>query len=831
MSRVRLPAPRWWMIALAGALAYLACDTATRIRHVNELSGLYGVAVDPPAVDAASPTGYSLGRRSAFFPGGGLDSLHWVMQTQAMFASGTWRIHAVGYDNAPRGREMHWASPFRWWMGLIAWVDHVMTGTPIGLAVERAALYADPLLLALAMLGLVPLTAGRFGSCAATLLAVGMVAALPFYGVFVAGYADHHGIAESCALMTVLFLLAGAGGFTRTGESVPERLSAGERVLWEWLPDRRTARGWFTASAVAGGVGLWISTASQVPVLVGIGAGAIWAFWLGRAPAAGGCWVLDPSLWRWWGLVGGATSFVTYLVEYFPAHMTLRLEVNHPLYALAWLGAGELLCRMARLSAGARPAFQPREVGAWLAGALGVGLLPVVVLATGHDTFFVADEFVWRLHTRYIGEFQRLTAYPFSLGIVINCLPVVLVLPALYFMIKPTIPRVWKAHLVLALAAAALPLGMAFMQVRWWGMYDAILFALLAVLFALLERLSARRLPTALWLLGCALVFLPGAITAVKTTWRNTEFTEDNVYSLAERDIAHWLRLRMGRDPAVVLSSPVATTKLIYHGGLTGLGTLYWENREGLEHAAEIFAARSPDEAYGLIRRYGITHIVLLSWDTFAAEYVQLYRDLPVTGAVPNTSFILTLLQGNIPSWLRMLPFRLPDHPALARQSVWILEVTPPQRPEEAVARAAEYRVEMERPGLALQMLPILEQAAHYFPALVTLAYVQAKTGEAPQFSTTLARIVEDLSPAADLELEDRVRLAAVLRVGGRTDLAREQLRRCMTQLNERALRRLPAGTLADFLGLGEELGIWIPDPELRQLAARLLPPYLREKH
>jgi len=67
--------------------------------------------------------------------------------------------------------------------------------------------------------------------------------------------------------------------------------------------------------------------------------------------------------------------------------------------------------------------------------------------------------------------------------------------------------------------------------------------------------------------------------------------------------------------------------------------------------------------------------------------------------------------------------------------------------------------------------------------------------------------------------------------VGGRTEPAREQLRLGMAELDERSLRRLTAGTLADFLVLGEELGVPIPDPDLRQLAAHLLPPYLREKH
>jgi hypothetical protein len=83
------------MIALVGSLVFLAVDTVVRIRHIEQLSGSYGEMVEPPAVDASSPTGYALGRRSMFYPGGGLDTLHWVMQTQAMFATDAWRLRRL----------------------------------------------------------------------------------------------------------------------------------------------------------------------------------------------------------------------------------------------------------------------------------------------------------------------------------------------------------------------------------------------------------------------------------------------------------------------------------------------------------------------------------------------------------------------------------------------------------------------------------------------------------------------------------------------------------------------------------------------------------------
>jgi hypothetical protein len=69
-----------------------------------------------------------------------------------------------------------------------------------------------------------------------------------------------------------------------------------------------------------------------------------------------------------------------------------------------------------------------------------------------------------------------------------------------------------------------------------------------------------------------------------------------------------------------------------------------------------------------------------------------------------------------------------------------------------------------------------------------------------------------------------------VLAVGGQRDLAREELGRCMAQLDERGLRHLPAGTLSDLLVVGETLGVEIPDANLRRLAAELLPPSMRKK-
>ena len=819
---------RLWLLALAGAVAFTVVDTVVHVRHIEEMSRQYGVMVDPPAVDPASPTGYALGLRSMLYPDGGLDTLHWVMQTQALLAVGEGRIRHVDYDNAPAGREVHWASPFHWWLALLAEFDHAATGRPLGSAVEHAALYADPVLLLLVLLAVVPLTARRFGGTAAAFMAGGMVAAFPFYIFFMTAYADHHGLAEACALLTVLGLLAGGGGVVNGVAA-----GGGTDPLIAWLPGRRAARRWFALSAVAGGEGLWISAASQVPVLIGVGAGALAAGWLTRRGGAGEDWRAEPELWRWWGRVGAATSFVAYLIEYFPSHLGMRLEVNHPLYALAWLGGGELLFQLDRALAAGRLDRGPRAALA-LAGALGaVALLPAVILATGATTFLVGDPFVWHLHVQSIAEFESVASFlhraPLGWGVIADLLPALLILPAAGLLAWRPLPPPGRALLALALVPTLLFFGMTAAQVRWWGIAYGLLFAVLAVQFALLERRGPGRAPAGWWRLGCALLFLPGAANAVRGTVRTGELTRDNVQALAERDVAQWLRLRAGRDPVVVLSSPATTTPLIYYGGLRGLGTLYWENRDGLKHAAAIFAAPTPDEAYALVRRYGVTHIVLMSWSLFTEDYVRLYLGLAPGQALPPDAFILALLHGRgVPPWLRPLPYPLPDNAALKDQTVLIFEVTPPQGPDATAVHLADYLLQMGRLDLVGRVEPELAAYPRSLPAQAMLAYVEGRRDEGEAFAATMDRLGA-LVPPPDLALEDRIRLAFVLAAAGRLEPAREQLARCLGGLDEPALRRLTPGSLRDLLVLTEKFGAPIPDPHLRRLAVELLPPMMRQ--
>ena len=799
-----------WIVP-ALVLGFIAWDADSAVRHLLEVTSSYGVTVDPPMVEARAATGYEQGRRSIVLPDAAADGAHWVMQTQAMIAVGDWRVRHVDYDGAPRGRDVHWAGPFHWWLAALAWADHGATGRPLGISVERAALWSGPVMLALVTVGLAWWLGRKFSWLAAGLVALGTVAFYPFYIDFIAGRPDHHGMANLCCLATVLCLLTGS-------------------------TDARPTR-WFVASGVAGGVGLWISAATQVPVLIGVGLGFLVASWVGRREAGSVAWLKEPGLLRRWGWIGGATSFAAYLIEYFPGEMGFRLEVNHPLYALAWVGAGEVLSwAAAAMSGGATKRQFPKAgraravVGAWL-----VVMLPLTIALTAEKTFVVADPFVWRIHVASISEFQGLLRHFMTKGFSWSwagmCLPMALAVLPVALVWRGPVSVETKALLVFAMVPALLGWLMGWNQVRWLSLAFALTVPVVAVCFRGLESpAGAKRGGALLWAAGCGALFLPGAVNAVQRTWSGAEFTREEIRSLATRDVAHWLKLRAGPERVVVASAPTATTKLLFFGGVAGLGTLYWENAAGLKSTAELFAAPTAEAAREMVRRLGVTHIVFFSWDAFEVALAKLQRGLPEDAPIPKDLFVVELLGAPVPpAWLRAVPFKLPNHPALAGQQIRVWEVVPEQSPAAVWAHAANYQLEMNGPDVAGRFAPQLEKFGDDLSAAVMRAGIAYGRRDGAAFTGAMESVRSHLAAADALALGDRISLVVVLAVAQQEELARAQLRAGLSKADERSVRHLSAGALGDLLALAEALGVEFPDPALKRLAGELLPPAKRK--
>jgi hypothetical protein len=797
-SALRRPAA--WLAVLLAALGFIAWDGVQRRAAALDLSSRYGVLVDAPARSVSSPTGYAGGVRSLLLPGRSLDGYHWIAQTQTMVAQGDWRVRHADYDDPPRGRDVHWAQPFRWWLVTLAWLDVQAFGSPWGVAIERASLIAGPALLALALIGLTLWIARRFSSLAAGWTAVVAIAGYPFYIDFAANYPDHHGLVNLCALVSVIALLSS--------------------------PSRRTA----VVAGVAGGVGLWISAATEVPVLLGIGLGALAALGVAWRTGEPISWTQRPALFRWWGAAGALTSLVAFAIEYLPRDVALRLEVNHPLYAIAWAAGAEVLYRLARIARAPAGAARSREWIMATGAAAVVLLLPLTIAATQARSFQVADPFLWRLHARFISEFQSLPHFLRAGGL--SWASAALVLPLL---VVPTaavltgwrrLPVEDRAALVLGLVPAALVLFQTLVQIRWWSLGIALTVPIVAVLFRSLgDHAGLRR-----WFAtAAALLVLPGLFVSVQHARAAAAGSEDDVRALAERDLAHWLRLRTGDGPATIVAAPTVATSLAFHGGHRVLGTLYWENRDGLAATAALYAAPTDAMARDLMRKHGITHLVIVSWEGLEGAYIRLARGLASEAPLPTDTFLVRLLAARVPPfWLRQVPFTLPALPGLAAEQVRVYEVVPEQDASTATARAAECALLLGQPDTARQLLDRPELTGR-LSADVLRAWLAWRETDASQVGPALAQAIARLSQADTLSLSEHIQLVALLGATDHVDLASEQLARILGRLDEGALRQLPAEPLAQFVALMDGAAAW-SDPALRSEALRLLPPQLRPR-
>lgn len=829
--------PRWWVAALTAMVALVAADTVYHGRTTTELTWAHPAQL--PAPDSSSPSGYIYNQHVLILPYQGIDGYHWIMQTQQMLAGGEARIRAVDYDNAPNGRAVHWASALRWWMAGLAWVDHAYTGTPLPMAVEEIAPYASTLLVVLLIVLLTPTLARRLGSIPTALFAFGAVGVGPVYESFTEGRLDHHGLAALNAMLTVLLLIGAGAGWVRTENAQ----AAPTSPLWNWLPERRQARRWFIAAGIAGGVGLWISTASEAPVLAETGLGALLATGLlGRGTRPEDDARPDPSLWRLWGWSGAATSVLLYLVEYFPSHFGMRLEVNHPLYALAWAGGSEIIYRVCRWGNGQGLAAKKSD-WAWLVfGVLAIAAIPLVLFIAADKVFWINDRFLWVMHNDYIVEFTGLWRFLKSqwdggqywiFFLFANPL-VLLTAPMIFWSCLRRFPRPLRALLLLALPPGLITFALSVAQVRWIEIdYSLWLAALVGV--AVVLRLHGQyrwnwpRGLVAGMLLGWGLLASP--VFMVKT-WIETNgkaaASQVEVLQQIARDATYRLRKRVGPAEAIVLSGPTSSTWITFYGGFKTVGTYYWENLAGLKAASNIYGATYA-EAEQLLSARQISHLLIFSFVDMPEEYARLARGLRATDPAPKDAFLVQMQRaGQVPMWLRPLAYLVPDQ-FRKNMSVSIYERAPTQTVTTALTRLAQFQLDNGHNEAAADLLRLaLSRDPAYLPALIVLARLQIATNATAELNATFQQLRLRTPLATPWELNDRVDLAAVYGRTNETGLTREQLEIILREANSQNLRSLNPESLYNLLYLLYTTGLLPQHPALWPVGLELLPYPLR---
>lgn len=801
----RLP-PYAWIVALIVALGFLGWLNLRRSERLGQLGALGNPA---PALDARSPTGYAGGMRHLLAPGHNNESYQWIAQTQQMIATGDWRLRHVDYDNAPNGRAVTSPSVYRWWLAAVAWADRQWSGRSAGLAVEHAALVADPTLLALLVLGGTVLAAWRFGPATAVMFPLVAVSLFPFGGSFLPGGPDSPGLSLGLMLAGTLLLLAG---------TLPPTGAEGK------------SRRWLAGAGIVSALGLWVNARTAVPLLLGQGLGGLLAGWFTRKSLP------DAPAWRTWSYAGAATTLVAWLVEYAPAHLDLnawRLSEIHPLYALGWLGGAELLARSHGWLRGGRLAEGRAGIAAVGLAALGLAAVPAVMWLKDQPGFLMENTYAFRLTALGEGASAanlakwmvregtpaQLLALAFSLA---------LPLLAVGALLRRDTTPARRGAIWLAAGPAVVAAAFACYQPSWCNQLGAMLLALLVAATA--GQPADPATPGRWRVAGILGVLVSGAWALIPIRPAATapdRFTKQELISVVERDFAHWLANRVGENGATVLAPPDLTSSLIFHGGLRGIGSAYRENDEGFRGSVRLASAIHADEAQALARQRNLTHIIIPSWEGFLDEYARL------GGTNPEQNLMGMINRWLAPRWLRPMPYYLPALPGFEDDRLVMYEMVEVQGHADGLSRLTEYFLDMgqfDLAGIASQTL------ASDYGADLSAQIARARTAiarrERPEFNQALDGITAALKDAADdaLAWDRRVSLSLVLAQGGRTADAKRQASRCLEEMSELDLRSLSETTLFHFLGLCKALDLPVADARLKSLATSLLPPALRSQ-
>jgi len=445
-------------LALAWALAALLLfHDARNVRDYLALSSAMGLRGES---DIATPLKQA-------FPAVAADAQTWVRHALSLAEGNGPRLRHTDIDNAPYGREVHWNSAWAWTIAGAGYAYQAATGVPYANAVERATIWLNPAAL-FALIVVVSAWTRRHLGLASALLVVAAMALHPrMVEGFYPSYVDHHGLLAISVLGTLL----------------------GSAAMM------RGQRSGAVFSALSGALGMWVSAASVLPAIF-LCAGAAFVV---RPPADAA------RAWRLWGAIGAAASLAFYALEYFPQHMALRLEVNHPLHSVAWLAAGELVARR-----GERVA---REAAARMWPWIALAALPATILVGGARVLSFTDPFVAKLHSLYILEFSPLwtvlTRIHPEMGrsvAFVEAAPLIAALLTIAWWRRRT-----PAVLVFATLVTTALVAMALWQSRWQINAAAGEVALLVVLLDAWTAARPANVRAAVVAVAVALLFAPGA--------------------------------------------------------------------------------------------------------------------------------------------------------------------------------------------------------------------------------------------------------------------------------------------------------------------------------
>ncbi len=627
-------------------------------RAVRAFDHMLHPKVTPPAAPESN--------RRVFLDG---DSYYWVTFAQQIVVTGDWRVRYTYADNVPYGREVHWSQPVAWLLVGFGYVRRLVTGEPFPAAIEGAAIWVNPSLLVLSIIGFSWLISRRAGVVAGTFFAL-TFASLPDIGwAFQPFRPGHHGLHLAFSFGSVLCLVLGGLGWVRKQRTeVPAEDSDHAMKFFKplQLMDARQARGYFAAAGVFTGLGLWIGATVECFTIGAIVIGGVLLVFFMPAQLTDGDTDYVAELWRVWEIWASAIATAAYLMEYFPSHMAMRLEVNNPLYIVTIVCIGELMVQLTRW----RSRDHKRDLLdrlKLLALTGGVALVPVLILFGPAQWHNLRDGQMSRLHN-FIAEFHTYANFNTGMPIAESLFKwygLLLLFPLGALAVAgPRWTRLYEwAALWISFFLCLFFLLLLLWQVRWAGWYAAASTWLMIIVGHIawrniLDKPAAKRtvvvgvVLSSLVLIQAA-VFIAREFTDVVETCQGRTIKPEFINAAMDKYLAEGLRDGSHGKPMRVICEPSLAPVLYYFGGIQTVTSLYWENVPGLHDATAFFTDHGDMVARQIAEKRGLTHAIVSGSDLLPARFNYIMTaSTSIEDAQPTLLARLYPSRSEVPPWI-----------------------------------------------------------------------------------------------------------------------------------------------------------------------------------
>lgn len=782
-----------WQKGAAAALIIVTLILALRTEYQSLLwaESLTNQGSTPPQIDVESATGYELGQRHFLATRNHGPTYRWIAYTQEVVANGPFDSQTYMSDAAPSGRPQQFPKLYAGWLAVIAGTISLFTDLPIGIAIEKAALWEPLLSHAIAFLLLTGFIARRFNLASAAAAGVFFVL-FPFFSAqFVPGSLD----SDRWALMLATAAIALGIPYQNREYKLP------------------------TSTAVLAAFALWLDPGygfTAILIIAAGGAAATFKFQSGSY-----------SFLKW-ATIGAGLSSVGWLIDQNPIALDAgELRYNHPLYAIAWLGLGLSLDGIKPLLAS-----EKRTLRSLWKLACGIPLLATLFF------YQIAQKYPGWLHANasalrpsdldaplVFKNALTWMAVSSPLEIVFILLLPITTITILAFGLRSS--RIGLQSLSQAtrytFVISILTIAIAVFKIRWGVVIS---FLSIPILWQFTSRLSQEYRRYMTYAIGVLLFTLfawnkklPESLHIPRG---EDPLSQGDLQALVQRHLSHWLASHNPTRQVHALATPAQSDSLIFHGNSTALLSTAWESYPGQIAASRILSAPENTEAQAILESREITHILLPSWDKTLPQMVQQSQ-----GSEEST-FYGRLQNWILPLYLRATPYHLPPVAGFESEKLAVFAICPQQDEALSMSRLTEYFVEMRRMEPAKLAAQTIEESYPQDPnasAALSIFYNQSKdTLASHKHSEILSKTVK--SGYVPFDWDRRVVQSIALALNNKRQLARSELKACLETMDEDSIYQLTPLQTYQFLSLTKAFSMSIP-PDLLKIALRRCSEYL----